>query len=103
MKNVDKKYTPPPAQAPLCLHLFPAPPSLSLTEFLHFVVNALAAKRKTICSHLSCWAGSAARDGEGDRQRERAQGKYVCNRVCCCGEGGGSGWQGVVLKYISSK
>lgn len=92
-----KNILPPPAQAPLCLHLFPAyPPSLSLTEFLHFVVNALAAKRKTICSHLSCWAGSAARDGEGDRQRERErkENMYVIAFVVVVKEGAaaGRGW-----------
>lgn len=93
----------PPLLLYVCLSSPTPPLFLSLTEFLHFVVNALAAKRKTICSHLSCWAESAARDGEGETEREREQRKYICNRVCCCGEGAGSGWQGVVLKYISSK
>lgn len=90
MKNVDKKYTPPPPlSAPL-----PRPLSLSLTEFLHFVVNALAAKRKTICSHLSCWAGSAARDGEGETERERKENMYVIAFVVVVREGaaGGRGW-----------
>lgn len=70
MKNVDKKYTP-PLSPPLCL---------SLTQFLHFVVNALAAKRKTICSHLSCWAGSAARDGDGDGEGEKEREKAT--KIC---------------------
>lgn len=88
-----KNILPPPAQAPLCLHLFPASPlSFSLSE--HFVVNALAAKRKTICSHLSCWAGSAARDGEGETERERKENMYVIAFVVVVMEGaaGGRGW-----------
>lgn len=71
MKNVDKKYTPPSSPS-ISLPLYLPPLSLSHTQFLHCVVNALAAKRKTICSHLSFWAGSAARDGNGEREREKA-------------------------------
>lgn len=96
MKNVDKKYTPPPRSGSSLSAPLPRPPSLSLslTEFLHFVVNALAAKRKTICSHLSCWAGSAARDGEGETERERKENMYVIAFVVVVREGapGGRGW-----------
>lgn len=95
MKNVDKKYTPPPA--PICLPLFPYPPlSLSLLQSSCILLSTRWPRKGRRFAAICHVGPEVLPEMEKERQRERESNEnmYVIAFVVVVREGaaGGRGW-----------